>query len=318
MRILHPFEYERPKSLEEALALLKRHGAKAAPLAGGTDLVVNLKHRSMLQLVPGAGSSKARFKAASRVPAMERPEVVVSLADIGILRGLRRQGGALRVGPLATMAELGRSRDLFPQAAALADAAAVMGSPLVRSRATVGGNLANARPAADTAVAALALGARLELAAADGRRWVDAADFFTGPGRTVRRPEELLVAIEIPTGPNQGSAYARLGTRRQLEIALAGAAAWIELSPDRRTIAAVRIALGAVGPTPLLATAAGLAGQPAETEPLAVAAKAARNEAKPIDDFRGSARYRLDLVEVLVRRALERALARAQGKEGTP
>jgi len=319
MRILHPFRYERPKSLDEALAILEKHGAKAAPLAGGTDLIVNMKHRSMLQLVPGAGTAQAQWKSAARVPAMERPEVVVSLSSLAELRGIRKGDGKLRVGPLVAMAELSRSRDLLPEAGALSDAAGIMGSPLVRNRATVGGNLMNARPAADTAIAILALGARLELASRAQRRWEDASAFFTGPGRTVRKPEELLVAVEMPIGPCEGSAYVRMGVRRQLEIAIVSAAAWIRLSRDRSTIADARIALGAVGPTPILAPhAAGmLAGKAGGPERFAEAARTARGEARPIDDFRGSAAYRLDLVEALVTRALEKALARARG-EGAP
>jgi carbon-monoxide dehydrogenase medium subunit len=318
MRILHDFTYERPQSLGEALRLLEKHGAGLAPLAGGTDLVVNMKMRGILQITENAGSPAARWPAARRVPAIQTPSVVMSLADLPKLRGVRGGRGRVRIGPTTTMAELAAGAGLKPAVFAVRDAAAIMGSALIRNRATIGGNVINARPAADTAVALLALGARLELASRRERRTVDIAAFFTGPGRSVRRPDELLVGIEAPTGPGQGSAYVRMGSRKQLEIALVGAGAWLSIDKATRRIAAARIALGAVAPTPVLAplAAAALVGKVADAEAFAAAGAAARSEVKPIDDFRGSARYRLELVDTLVRRALAAAASRALGKGG--
>jgi CO/xanthine dehydrogenase FAD-binding subunit len=320
MRILHEFSYERPKSLEAALALLGAHGAAASPLAGGTDLVVNMKMRSILQITENAGAKDARWPAARRVPAIQTPRVVVSLAELAELQGVRASGGALRIGPMTTMAELAARGDLPAALGALRDAAAIMGSPLIRNLATVGGNVANARPAADTAVALLALGAQLALDSKAGGRRVPIASFFTGPGRSVRRADELMTGIEVEAASGQGSAYERLGNRRQLEIALVGAAAWLAVDAASGKIADARIALGAVGPTPLLApnAAAALIGMAPGSEAFAAAGKAARGEVKPIDDFRGSAAYRLELVEALVGRALEGAAARALGKGGRP
>jgi CO/xanthine dehydrogenase FAD-binding subunit len=320
MIILHDFDYRRPQTMGDALALLAEYGDRASPLAGGTDLVVNMKYRSILQLVEGAGSDQARFPAARRVRPMVRPDVVVSLADLPELDGVTEADDVWRVGPLTTMAQFAEQPNISPAVCALRDAAGVMGSPLIRNRATIGGNLINARPAADTAVAILALGGRLELASAKGRRWVEIASFFTGPGTCVRRPDELLVSIELPCSPTAGSAYLRQGTRRQLEIALVGAAAWVEPDPATGRVAAARIALGAVAPTPILAlqAAGSLVGQEPTPETLAAAAALAREEARPIDDFRGSAAYRLELIEVLVRRSLERAVARSRGERGEP
>jgi carbon-monoxide dehydrogenase medium subunit len=316
--ILHDFDYRRPQTLGDALALLAEYGDRASPLAGGTDLVVNMKYRSILQLVEGAGSDQARFPAARRVRPMVQPDVVVSLADLPGLDGVTEADDVWRVGPMMKMARFAERPDVPPAVCALRDAAGVMGSPLIRNRATIGGNLVNARPAADTAVAILALGGRLQLASAKGRRWVEVASYFTGPGMCVRRPDELLISIELPCSPTAGSAYLRQGTRRQLEIALVGAAAWIELDPVTGRVAAARIALGAVAPTPILAlqAAGSLVGQEPAREVLDVAASLARQEARPIDDFRGSAAYRLELIEVLVRRSLERAVVRARGEGG--
>ncbi len=330
MTIPYDFDYQRPRNLSEALELLEKHGSKASPLAGGTDLVVNMEYRSILQLVEGAGFREAKFPAARRVQPMQRPEIAISLADLTELCGVTVDKDVLRIGPTTTMAQIAAlgTAPLYstphpdiPQAVkALQDAAGVMGSPLIRNRATIGGNLINARPAADTAVAALALDGRLELASTKGNRWVKLSAFFTGVGTSVRRPDELLVAIEIPWSPNAGSAYLRQGTRRQLEIALVGAASWVRLDPASGTVADARIALGAVAPTPLLAThaASTLIHQKPTSDVLSAAAVAARNEAKPIDDYRGSAAYRLELIEVLVRRSLEVAVSRAGGQGGRP
>lgn len=316
MKILHEFDYKRPESLEEALAILGEHGDKAVPLAGGTDVVVNMKYRGMLQLVPGAGTRDAMWPAAGRVPAIQQPEVIVSINSIDGLKGVSRDEDPTRIGPLTTMTEYAGLDDVPPGLMGLKDAATIMGSPLIRNRATIGGNILNARPAADTAVAVLALGAQFVLARTGGTRKVPASEFFTGPGKSVREPEELLTAIEIPTADKEGSAYLRVGNRRQLEIALVGAAAWLEVDGEG-LVSDARIALGAVAPTPVLsepATAALVGKKPGE-ETFAAAAAAARGQVKPIDDFRGSAAYRLELVESLVTRALEIAHDRI-GKGG--
>jgi carbon-monoxide dehydrogenase medium subunit len=312
MRILHEFEYERPHDLNAALELMARHGGRARAIAGGTDLVIGMKYRSILQL-----ADADKFSAASRAPKVTRPEVVVSLSGLSELKGISVDTDAVTVGPGTTMAEIARREDLPAAALALVDAAAAMGSPLIRNRATIGGNVVHARPAADTAVAGITLGAELVLASTGGRRTVAATDFFTGPGETVKRPDELLVSIRLTHGPGVGRAYYRPGTRRQLEIALASAAAWVRLDPGTGEVGEARIGLGAVGPTPLLAPEAAktLIGNPPDAEHISTAALAARSEIKPIDDYRGSAAYRVEIVAVLVRRALETAVSRARARE---
>ncbi len=320
MRILHGFDYQRPGSLEEALALLERYGDKARPIAGGTDLVVAMKYRSMLQLVDGVGTDAARFASASGMPPMLRPDVVISLADLAELKGMTTQSNpdVLRVRPGTTMTEMAGS-DIFPPALlAVRDAARAMGSPLIRNQATIGGNIINARPAADTAVAALALAGKFQLVRAKSERWVDASGFFTGPGRTVKRGDELLVAIDLPFGSDEGSAYLRQGTRRQLEIAIASASTWIKIDPATNVVSDARISLGAVAPTPILApkAAQALIGKRPTSETFAEAGAVARTETQVIDDYRGSAAYRLEMVDLLVRRALDIASSRAQGKGG--
>ncbi len=318
MPILYDFSYERPKNLADALALMAEHGNEARPIAGGTDVVVNMKYRGILQLVDGAGTEGARYPAARRVPPIDRPKVLVSLAELDDLVGVSVADDTVTVGPRTTMTQFAAREELPAGVEALRDAASIMGSPLIRNRATIGGNLVNARPAADTAVALIALGAELTLANHQGSRQVNADEFITAPGKTVRKPDELVTSIEIPIGPVHGSAYLRQGTRKQLEIALVGVASSIKLDPESGAIADARICLGAVGPTPLLALQAGkeMVGEQPSPALFVRAAEVARSEAKPIDDFRGSAAYRLDLIEVMTRRTLETSVARAKGQGG--
>ncbi len=313
--IIHEFKYERPSSIEDALALLSEHGKGARPLAGGTDVVINMKYRSLLQLVDGAGSKDAKFEAAMRVPPIDRPKVLVSLRELDELCGVKVDATKTTIGPRTTMVGFIDEPALEGKPSAIKDAAMIMGSPLIRNRATIGGNLVNARPAADTLVAAIAEGAILKLKSSKGERDVAANEFVTAPGRTVKKPDELLVAIEVQNAKGQGSAYTRQGTRKQLEIPIVCVAAWLKLDSSKN-VADARICLGAVGPTPLLAqkAAAVLVGSPPTPERLAEAAKTARSEAKPIDDFRAHADYRLDLVEVLTERTLKTALMRAESE----
>ncbi|MCB2189716.1 MAG: xanthine dehydrogenase family protein subunit M [Deltaproteobacteria bacterium] len=290
--LLPRFAYHRPAGIAEALALLAEHQDRAAVLAGGTDLLVNLKHK------------------------LKNPAVLVDLAGIPGLAQVEETAGALRVGPLCSARGLSRDATVRAQATALALGAGVLGSPQVRNRATVGGNVCNARPAADMCVPLLALGASACLRASEGEREVPLAEFFLGPGATVRRPTEILVGLQVPAAQaGAGSGYQKLGLRKALEIALVNVAAFLTLEKDGKTIAGARVALGSVAPTPILSpgAAAALVGREAGPAALAQAGEAAAADCRPIDDHRGSAAYRRDMVAVLTRRALEAALAQAQG-----
>ncbi len=294
--LLPRFDYQRPSHLDAALALLAQAGGEARPLAGGTDLLVNLK----------------LGKVACRL--------VVDLDGVDELKAVSGPANGLGLGALVTAAWLARQAGGLGLMG-LAEAGAALGSPQVRNRATVGGNLCTARPAGDLATALLALGAGVVLAGPSGRRELPVSEFITGPGLTAIAPGEILVAArpaaEAALG---GGAFEKLGLRRTMEIALVSAAAWVQAATDGRTIQAARVALGAVGPTPLLASAAAaaLVGQPAGQEAFAAAANAAAEAAKPIDDHRGSADYRRQMVAVLTHRALERAWARAlESREAT-
>lgn len=284
--LLPRFEYHRPARLDEALAILAEYQGQAAVLAGGTDLLVGMKHKLI------------------------KPAHLVGLEALEGLGQIEEREGTLLLGPMLTAAALAGEPRVQRLATALALGAGVLGSPQVRNRATVGGNVCNARPAADMCVPLLALGATALLQSQAGSRQVPLSEFFLGPGRTVRAPGELLCGVKLPAGgPGTGSGYQKLGLRQALEIALVNVAAFVTLEDDGKTVAAARVALGAVAPTPILSPGAEavLKGQAISEELIARAAQAAAQDARPIDDHRGSADFRRQEVLVLTRRALQQA-----------
>jgi carbon-monoxide dehydrogenase medium subunit len=286
------FDFAEPADLPEALSLLAERGAQAAVVAGGTDLLRNLKLGNL------------------------HPEVVVSIARLTELTGIQvPAGGGLEIGALVTMAQLAADERVRKAAPALAEAAAQVGSPQVRNRATIGGNLVNASPCADSAPPAAVLDARVVLESHQGERRLSLAEFMTGPATTVRRPDELLTRIAIPApGAHTGTAYQTLTRRKTLEITIASSTARLSLAADG-TVATARVCLGSVAPTWLLSAGAeqALTGKQPDDAVIAAAAKAAATDATPIDDLRAAAQYRKWMVEVLTRRALTRARERAEG-----
>lgn len=289
--LLPSFDYHRPAGLTEAIEMLANFGGMAKLLAGGTDLLVNMKHGNL------------------------SPAHIIDLDGLGELKSSQNGGGIMELGPGLKASELagGLGGDL---PLALAQGAGVLGSPQVRNRATIGGNLATARPAGDLCVPLLALGARIVLNGPGGEQEKDLTGFFLGPGQTTLQADEMLVKVLVEkSGPGKGSAYSKLGLRKALEISLVSAASWLSLEDDGKTIKQGRVALGAVAPFPMLSegAAAKLAGAPADEKTFETAAAAAAADAKPIDDHRGSAEYRRDMVAVLTKRSLAGALADARG-----
>lgn len=280
--------YFAPASIAEAVELLDREEG-AAVVAGGTDLVV-----------------------AARAGRRSWPETLVAVHRVQELRGIEETpGGGLRLGALVTHAELEASDLVRARFASLADAAALVGSPATRHAGTVGGNLVNASPAMELGSPLLVHAAGVKLASASGVRRLALADFLAGPGSTAAEAGELLVAVELPAPPaRSASAYVRLDYRRAMEIAVAGAACLLALEDG--VVAEARIALTAVAPTCVRASAAeaALAGAEPSPEALARAAALAVESASPISDVRASAGYRRAQVGVVVRRALEAALGR--------
>jgi len=288
--IIPRFTYHEPDTLEECLSILKDHGHEASPLAGGTDLLVDMKK------------------------GVHCPRVLVSLARIPALAAISENGGmSLRIGAMTTMDTMlshATIREGFPL---LAQAAQSLGSPLVRNRATLGGNLVTARPAADSHGPLICLDGRVRLASLSGERDVPVDTFFEGPGQTVRRPDEIVMEVIIDRPPPQSTGvYLKYGIRKTLEIGVVNVAVLLSLAKDR-TVTRVRVALGAVAPRTIRASGAEkcLMGRKPGEKTIREAARAAVNDCQPITDIRGSAGYRSMLVEVLTRRAIEEALSRA-------
>jgi aerobic carbon-monoxide dehydrogenase medium subunit len=273
--------YTRPLNLDEACLILAEQDG-ALPLAGGTDILVGLR----------AGKTA--------------PMLVVDLSRLPGLAMIQETAEAVEIGAMASMTQICESpivRELFP---ALFTAASQMGCWQVRCRATLGGNLCNASPSADTAPPLLLYQAEALLHGTSGSRRISLADFFTGPGSTALGKGELLVGVRVPK-PSQSfrSAYLRRALRRSMDIPVVNVAGGLTISDG--VIHDSRIVLGAVAPTPIRATRAEevLDGRPADPARLAEAARVAAEEARPITDIRATLEYRRAMVEVFVRRTLE-------------
>ncbi len=290
---MRALEYAAPASVEEAVAILGRHGAEARVLSGGTDIIVQAR--------------EGRRPVAVLVDAKSIPEA----------NELRFEpDGSLYVGaavPCAVIYENEEVRRRFP---ALVDSASLIGGIQIQSRASLGGNLCNSSPAADSIPTLIALDATCQIAGPNGRRELPVAQFCTGPGRNVLQDGEMLVALHFPApAPRSGAAFERFIPRNEMDIAVCNAAVAVILADDGQTFRSSRIAVGAVAPTPLLVEDAGaaLAGQPVNAETIQRAAELAGAAARPITDMRGSVAQRRHLASVLVRRVLEKAVERARG-----
>lgn len=287
MRAVSPglpeFDYIRAESIEQACELLK-NGRDARLLLGGTDIFVQMRD--------GAISPKL-------------------LIDIKHLPGLdaimRSRDGSLRIGAAVNLNTIAANEDALADFAPLAEAARAVGSYQLRSRATMGGNLCNASPAADTAPAALVLNAVLVAHKTGAERRIPAPEFFTGPGQTALAPGEILTGIDIPPSPKDSAArYLKLGRNSEGDLAIVGVAALGFADTDAPSGYRFRMALSSVAPTPIRVPEAEqiLEQEEVSEETIAAAADAARRTAKPIDDVRASAGYRSAMVEVFARRAL--------------
>ena len=292
---MRAFDFYAAKDSSEAVALLAQHGPAVKVLAGGTDLLADLKF---------ANASHA-------------PNVVVDISRADDLRGIATTDQGLRIGALVTHTEIMRSpviRDLFP---ALVDAAHTIGAVQTRNLGTLGGNLVTAVPSMDSGPTLVALDAIVTIAGPEGRRQLPLVEFFVGPRKTVLKPSELLLEIIIPKeNVGKPAHFLKFGLRKGQALALVNVAAALWVDWDKNTFVAPRVALGAVAPTVIQAAAAAryLEGKPITVEAMVEAGKLAVSDAKPINDFRASAAYRRDLIAVLTKRALESAWALAQKK----
>jgi carbon-monoxide dehydrogenase medium subunit len=245
------------------------------------------------------------------------PGHLVSLTRVKKLRekNFDPSGGCARIGACITVAELARFEEIKKPFGALAAGAAALGTPLIRNLATVGGNLVTARPASDMAPPFMAYDARVVLISLAGEREIPLDTFFLGPGKTAIHQDEILAEIRFDYPlPHSGSAYIKMGTRKTHEIGLLSVAAFLSLDRPNGVIQKARIVLGAVAPVPLRATSADelLMGHKPDDRLFARAGETAAQDSKPIDDFRGSAEYRREMVKVLTKRALEQAFQEAR------
>ncbi len=278
---MQEFVYERPRTVEEAVAAMRGDDARA--LAGGTDLIPQLRE------------------------GRRRTERVVDLKYIAELTAISPlPDGGIAIGAAATATVLSRHATIAANYAAISQSACLIGGVQVQNRASLGGNICNAAPSADAVPALLCHQARAVVAGPNGRRELAVEALFKGPGKTSLEPSEILVAILLsPAQPRSAAKYLRFTPRREMDIAIAGAGTWLRLDADG-AIAEARIVLASVGPTPMRAPTAEqkLAGERPTRALLEEAGRLAAADARPISDTRGSADYRRSLVAVLTARAL--------------
>ncbi|MGH7781863.1 MAG: FAD binding domain-containing protein [Candidatus Binataceae bacterium] len=286
---MQAFDFEAPTSLDDALKVLAAHGEKARPLCGGTDLIIQMR----------AG--------------VRRPEHVVDIKQIKELRELKFDAkSGLRLGAAVPCIEIHENSEMRKHYPGLTEAAHLIGSLQIQSRASVGGNLCNGSPAADSTPALIALGARARIAGPKGEREVPVDKFVLSPGRTVLAPGELLVQLLIPApAPHSSDAYLRFIPRNEMDIAVVGVG--VAVTVEGGKISAARIGLGAIAATPLVAVKAAesLIGKKLDDTTLALAGRLASEAGSPIDDMRGTAEYRRHITGVLTTRALKIAAERA-------
>lgn len=288
--VLPRFDLCEPQTIAEALDLLAKGGGRAAPLAGGTDLLVAMKKNS------------------------RGPEILVSLHRVPGLDRIVKKDGFIVIGPLVTMSALLSDPLVASRLPILADGAGAVAAPLIRNRATVGGNLCNARPCADTAPPLMALDAQVVLATSKNERTLPLDRLIEGPGETLIRKTELLTAIKAPLPRGYSSGSYKTALRRQtMDITLAGVATQITLDKPGGAVSAARIFATSVAPVPLRLpeTEGTVVGQALTTAVLARAEECAASEVRPIDDLRAEAWYRRHVSGVLVRQTLAESGRRA-------
>ncbi|GAA1254766.1 FAD binding domain-containing protein [Oryzihumus leptocrescens] len=290
MQVPSPFEYERASSVDEAIALLQRHGEGARLIAGGHSLLPLMKLR------------------------LASPEVLVDINALTDLQRIRVEADAVRIGAMVRHAELLASAVVGEHFRLLHEAEQVIADPAVRNRGTVGGSLCQADPAEDLSAAFGALRAEVVIRGAGGERVVPVRELVTGPYETVVAPDEILTEVRVPIRPGTGSSYRKV-ERRAGDWPIASAGAVVRLEGD--TIAEVGIGLAAVGAAHSVVRGAedAIRGRAADEESIELAAVRASEECSPTTDQRGPADYKRALVAELVRRVLRTAIARSRGEE---
>ena len=284
--------YEAPTTINDAVKLLAGKAGVARVLAGGTDLLVQIRTERIA------------------------PDLVVDVKRIPAMRAVTAKNGAFRIGAAVSGAELGENKALKKAWPGVVEAANLIGSTQIQGRATLAGNLCNASPAADSVPALVAAGATIAIAGPTGKRTVAVEKIGIGPGKTSLKKGEIVEAILLPKRPpRSGDAYLRFIPRSEMDIAVVGVG--VSLTLDAKGVCtAARVALGAVAERVLLVpeAAAALVGGTVDETALERLAAAASAACRPIDDKRGTKAFRIKVAGVLARRAAETALQRARGK----
>lgn len=282
-------QYHAPETVESAVSALAAANGHGKILAGGTDLLVQLR----------AGRTS--------------PAQIIDIKNIPEMRAIQVEPSCIRIGAAVSGAELGERQDIIAHWPGVVEAFELIGSTQIQGRATMGGNLCNASPAADSVPALIAAGAVCVVAGPDGRREVPVEDIMTGPGKTSLQQGEMVCEFVLPLRqPLSADAYLRFIPRTEMDIAVVGAGVALTLDAQGKCIAA-RVGLGAVAPRPLLVAQAAdaLVGTSVDETALQAAGAAASAACQPIDDKRGTVAYRTEVAGVLVRRAAAIALQRA-------
>ncbi len=286
------FQYLEASSMGDAVSLLDKYNGTAKVIAGGTDLVIQMRRK------------------------LKRPEYIINIGKIKELGDIKFDAkGSLKIGALATVSSLEKSPEVRRRFPVISYAASQLASVAIRNLATVGGNICNASPSADTPPSLIVLSAKLRIVGPGGERWVPLEDFFTGPGQTVLGRGEMLTEIVVPPmPPRTGAAYFKHGIRGSIDLAIVGVAAAITLEDDRDTVRHARIVLGAVAPTPMRARQCEdmLKGKKITGAEIEKAAEVASGECRPITDVRSTLEYRCEMINVFTRYAIRKALELAR------
>ena len=290
---MQAFDYEAPKNIGDAVAILNNHGDQARMIAGGTDILVMMR----------AGRRLA--------------EVVVDVKEIPELNEMSYSAqSGLTLGAAVPCYRIYQDAAIAAAYPGLVDSASLIGGIQIQGRASIGGNLCNAAPSGDSIPAVIALGGVCNVAGPNGTRQIAAEDFCTAPGQNALQQGELLVSVSFPApAAHSGANYQRFIPRNEMDIAVAGVGSSVVLDASGQNFVSGRVSLASVAPTPVFARAAGdsLAGKPVSEDAIREASELAMADAKPINDMRGTIRQRIHLIGVLTRRTLNIAVERARG-----
>ena len=284
------FDYENPKTLSEAIELISKYGDDSRLIAGGTDLIVQMRI------------------------GRRTPKVVINTKAVEEMNQLTCDSSGLTIGAAVPCYKIYQNPEIISAYPGIIDSASLIGGIQIQGRATLGGNLCNAAPSADAVPVLIANRAICNIASTKGTRSIPVEDFCTGPGQNILNPDELLVSLSFPKhDSNFGSRYIRFIPRNEMDIAVAGAGVSITL--ENEVIKSIHVALASVAPTPILVKkiTEELTGTNLTPETLSRAGELAKEAATPITDMRGTIEYRKHLSDVLTKRALADAIKRAQG-----